>query len=497
MGIHTEKPNIIYILADDMGYGDVSSLNEDSKIKTTHLDRLAQTGMIFRDAHASSAVCTPSRYSILTGRYNWRSILKEGVIWGYDEPIIERGRMTVPSFLKAHGYSTACVGKWHLGWHWARYSDDEDDIDYTRPIRGGPTDVGFDYFFGFSGSLDMAPYVYVENDKVTATPDQFTLGNWGMGFWRPGPIAPDFEHEEVLPKLTDKAVEYIDAKAQEDAPFFLYFPLSAPHTPILPTVEFQGRSGTNAYGDFCLQIDAVVGQIMQALEDNDIVDNTILIFTSDNGCSPTADLVELEAFGHKPCYVFRGYKADIYEGGHRIPLLVRWPQQIKAGGISDEIVCLADLLATCTDILGESLPSDAGEDSVSNLPIWSGQALDSPLREATIHSSYDGSLSIRQGRWKLEMCPGSGGWSYPRPGEESEGMPPLQLYDLEADIGERVNLSEQHADVVERLKALLTAYVRNGRSTPGAPQENVGGNEWAQLWWMVNQRNQLTRSNKS
>jgi len=262
--------------------------------------------------------------------------------------------------------------------------------------------------------------------------------------------------------------------------------LPAPHTPMLPVPEFQGKSGTNEYGDFCLQVDDVVGQIMKALDHNGIAANTILLFTSDNGSPPSADFQELAAIGHHPSYVFRGHKADIYEGGHRIPLLVRWPDKIKAASVSDETVCLSDLLATCADIVGEELPPNAGEDSVSNLPLWLGEPFTKPLREATVHTSIDGSLSIRQGRWKLEMCPGSGGWSFPQPGPESEGLPPVQLYDLQADIGERHNLEQQYPDMVQRLQALLTQYVRNGRSTLGDPQENDGGTIWKQLWWMSN-----------
>lgn len=493
-----DKPNIVYILADDMGYGDLSCLNPASKIRTTHLDRLAGDGLICRDAHASSAVCTPSRYSILTGRYNWRSALKKGVTWGYSEPLLEPDRLTVAAFLQGHGYHTGCVGKWHLGWTWARHGQTDedlsgeaatgDDVDFTRPISDGPTDVGFDYYFGISASLDMAPYVYVENDRVTAVPDRTVAASGGMEMWREGPIAPDFEHADVLPTLTRKAVEYIDARAEGDEPFFLYFPLPAPHTPILPTEEFRGKSGTNAYGDFCLQVDDVVGQVMAALERNGMAENTIFIFTSDNGCSPRVDFEELAALGHHPSYVFRGHKADIYEGGHRIPLIVRWPQTIRAGHASDETVCLVDLLATCADVLGATLPDDAGEDSVSNLPLWRDDSLNAPLREATVHSSMNGSLSIRQGRWKLEMCPGSGGWSYPQPGPETEGLPPIQLYDLHSDIGERHSVAAAHPGVVEELTELLTRYIREGRSTPGAPQSNVGGTYWEQLWWLQDAR---------
>ncbi len=486
-----EKPNIIYILADDMGYGDLSCLNPDSKIRTKHLDRLASDGMACRDTHASSAMCTPSRYSILTGRYNWRSALKQGVTMGYSGPLIEPGRLTVASFLKQHDYHTACVGKWHLGWSWARHNDDTDEkgltgknVDFTQPIEDGPISVGFDYFYGLSASLDVEPYVYVENDRVSAQPNREIAARSGKEQVRAGVIAPDFLHRDVLSNLTQKAVSYIDEQSKTGGPFFLYFPLTAPHLPIIPTDEFLGKSGTNSYGDFCLQVDDVVGQIMTALDRNGLVDNTILIFTSDNGCSFKVGLDELQMLGHEPSYIFRGYKTDIFEGGHRIPFLIRWPKTIQAGSVSDETVCLVDLLATCADMMGESLPDTAAEDSVSNLPAWRGQVLDRSLREATVHSSLDGSLAIRKGRWKLEMCPGSGGWSYPKPGSDCEGLSPLQLYDLQTDIGEQHNIAADHPEIVGELTELLTFYVRNGRSTPGALQKNEGGQYWSQLWWL-------------
>jgi len=483
--MRSNKPNIIYILADDMGYGDVSCLNEHSKIKTTHLDTMAREGMRFQDAHATSAVCTPSRYSILTGRYNWRSRLKQGVLLGYSGPLIEPGRMTVASLLKVNGYKTACVGKWHLGWSWAKTGRGEGDVDFTKPVAHGPLDAGFDYFFGISASLDMPPYVYVENNMATSVPDRVMPENKNKGYWREGVIAPDFKHAEVLPKLAEKAVRFIDASAGGQKPFFLYFALPAPHTPILPSPAFAGKSGTNEYGDFCLQVDHVAGQIAEALERNGIAENTIVIFTADNGCAPSADLEELSLKGHYPSHVFRGHKADIYEGGHRIPLVIRWPREIAAGSESGETVCLADLMATCAELLGVRLPDNAGEDSVSNLSAWRGCSTGAPLREATVHHSVNGSFSIRQGRWKLEMCPGSGGWSYPRPGKECECFPPIQLYDLTDDIGERRNIHDRHPEVVEHLKSLLANYIRNGRSTPGVPQPNTGSPYWPQLQWMT------------
>lgn len=480
------QPNLIYIFADDMGYGDVSYLNENSKILTTHIDRLGREGLVFRDAHASSAVCTPSRYSVLTGRYNWRSVMKEGVGFGYSPFLLEPNRMTVASYLREQGYRTACVGKWHLGLGWAKMGPAEEDVDYSKPITDGPCTCGFDTFFGISASLDMEPYVYIRNDRVTALPTRTTPGSDLPAFWRKGPVGPDFEFEQVLPRLTEEALAVIDAGAAADQPFFLYFPLPAPHTPILPLPEFQGKSHTNAYGDFCLQVDNVVGQIMEKLDNHGISDNTIVVFTSDNGCAPMANLDELAAVGHYPSYVFRGHKADIYEGGHRIPLLMRWPGRIAPGQTSDQTVCLADLMATMADVVGAPLPDNAGEDSVSNLAVWLDQDGDKPIREATVHHSVNGSFSIRQGRWKLELCPGSGGWSYPAPGKDDmTGLPPMQLYDLNDDIGERRNRLEEEPEVAEQLKALLTRYIRNGRSTPGEPQPNTGPEWWPQLHWLA------------
>ncbi|UQZ82274.1 Arylsulfatase [Paenibacillus konkukensis] len=478
-----DKPNIVYILADDMGYGDVSCLNEHSKLHTAHLDGMAAAGMRFTDGHSSSAVCTPSRYSILTGRYNWRSSLKQGVMNGYSKPLIEEGRMTVASLLKEAGYRTACIGKWHLGLDWAPSGGQPSDVDYEQPVRNGPNAYGFDYYYGISASLDMPPYVYIENDRVTAAPDRITRAVDDTAWWREGPTGADFCHEEVLPRCTEKVLETIDRL--RDEPFFIYYPLPAPHTPIMPTKEFLGKSGTNRYGDFVLMCDDVVGKILQKLEACGLTRNTIVLFTSDNGCSPKADYGALAEFGHNPSYIFRGQKADIYEGGHRVPLLVQWPERIAAGSVSQEPVCLTDLMATVAEIVGVRLPEDAAEDSVSNLRVWLGREGDGPLREAIVHHSINGSFSIRKGDWKLELCPGSGGWSDPRPGQEPEGSPAVQLYDLSRDIGERVNVQHEYPEIVEELTSLLRAYVQQGRSTPGRVQGNAGGAQWERtLEWM-------------
>lgn len=384
--------------------------------------------------------------------------------------------MTVASMLNPYGYHSACIGKWHLGLDWQKQPDDPEQVDFTKPVKHGPTTNGFDYSFIIPASLDMDPYVYVENDAVTAVPDQTIDAEKGKMFWRKGLIGADFKHSEVLPKLTEKAVSYIDERAEDKgaSPFFLYFPLPAPHTPILPTKEFQSKSNTNEYGDFVLQVDWTVGQVMKALKHNGIEKDTLVIFTSDNGCSPMADFKELEQFDHDPSYVFRGHKADIFEGGHRVPFVTQWPSRVGAGSVCEDTICLTDLMATAAEITGYTLPDTAGEDSVSILPDLLGTATKS-LREATVHHSINGSFSIRQGQWKLELCPGSGGWSQPRPSSKKhEELPAVQLYDLGKDIGETTNVQDKHPDVVKQLTALLQDYIDRGRSTPGAPQKNNG-----------------------
>ncbi len=476
-----ELPNIVYILADDMGYGDIRALNPECKIETPHLDALASEGMVFTDAHSSSSVCTPTRYGILTGRYNWRSRLKSGVLFGYDRRLIEPDRLIVPAFLQRYGYHTACVGKWHLGLDWplkeggfADGGKDATSVDFTAPIKNGPNSVGFDYFFGISASLDMPPYVFIENDRCTALPTvQAEKGYFG----RPGAAVPGLTPEQILPDLTDQAVDYIRRRtegAAADAPFFLYFPLPAPHTPIAPTKEWQGKSGLNAYGDFVMQVDDTVGQVMAALRERGVAENTLLIFTADNGCSPAADIEEMHAKSHRPNHHFRGHKADIYDGGHRVPFIARWPKWVEAGSSSNQLVCLTDLLATCAEIVEDELPDDTGEDSVSILPALHGE-YDSPRRTAIVHHSIRGAFSIRRGKWKLELCPGSGGWSRPRPGRDDlSSLPDVQLYDMEADVSETTNLQAEYPEIVAELTELLRDYVDRGRSTPGPVQPNNG-----------------------
>lgn len=489
------KPNIVVILCDDLGYGDVRCLNPAGKIPTPHLDRLAASGMTFTDAHSGSAVCTPTRYGLLTGRYAWRSRLKSGVLGGLSPRLIEPGRMTVASFLKQQGYHTGCVGKWHLGMDWVKLPGKQvtelgiespeqvHNIDYAQPVTNGPNAVGFDWYYGISASLDMVPYTFLENDRCAVLPT--AEKSFPMMFGRPGqmtrkgPAAPDFEGEHVLPVLTRRAMEYIDGRAAavkanaNEEPFFLYVPLAAPHTPIVPTREWHEKSGLNPYADFVMQTDAAIGEILAAIERGGLDKNTLVVVTSDNGCSPMARFEELLSKGHNPSHVFRGHKADIYEGGHRVPFLVRWPGKVKAGSTCDATMWLGDLLATFADILRKKIPDEAGEDSVSLLPALSVRQ-GATIHEAIVHHSINGSFAIRSGNWKLVFAPGSGGWSAPRPGQEDTSAQPLiQLFDLHDDIGETRNMQDQQPQVVARLTAMMEKCAADGRSTPGRPQPNT------------------------
>ena len=480
-----KKPNIVFIFADDMGYGDVSALNENSKIQTTNIDRIASEGVTFTDAHSSSSVSTPSRYSLLTGRYNWRSDLKSGVLMGYNKVLISPDRRTIASVLRDQGYQTACIGKWHLGWDWNNIEAGKDSVDFSKPITNGPTTRGFDYFYGIIASLDMAPYVYVENDMPTALPDRETV-NDGMKYWRKGPTASDFDHEQTLPNFINRAVDYIHDKSKEDKPFYLYLPLPAPHTPILPIKEYQGKSGLNPYGDFVLMVDDMVGKVMKALKEAGVEDNTIIVFSTDNGCSPQAKFDELQAKGHYPSYIYRGHKADLFDGGHRIPCVVRWPARVKPH-VVDQTVCLTDFFATFAAVADYQLRDSEGEDSYNILPLLLNEKEGEVIREATVHHSINGDFTIRKGEWKLLLSPGSGGWSFPKPGTDDEvikTLPSVQLYNMQSDPAEKNNVYAEHPEVVKELKDLMIKYVKEGRSTPGTPQKNDGPEVWKQLSWM-------------
>lgn len=453
-----KQPNIVYILADDLGWGDIDAYNPHSAAPTPALNQFAREGMRFTDMHAASAVCTPSRYSLLTGRYCWRSRLKKGVLGGYSPDLIEEGRMTVPSMLKQAGYYTAGVGKWHLG------LGNEEKTDFTKPLVPGPISHGFDYFFGIPASLDMAPYLYFENDHVVEQPTIHDPGNSSqMGVsWRPGLRAPHFEIPEALPTITDKAVDVLHQRAAEPAkPFFLYVALPSPHMPWVPLPEYHGKSRAGDYGDYVVEVDAMIGKILAAIKANGMENDTIVIATSDNGALWRPE--DIERYPHRANADWRGEKADIWEAGHRVPFMVRWPGHIAPGSVSDETVSLTDLMATLAALLRVNLQPDAGEDSFNNLPIWLGQK-HSPARTTIIDHSNDGMFSIREGDWKLELGLGSGGFSSPRTVEPVPGGVQGQLYNLKDDPHELYNLWGSRPDIVERLTRLLDQYKTSGHS---------------------------------
>lgn len=479
-----QKPNIVYILADDMGIGDVSAYNPNGKIQTPNIDQLAKEGLRFTDAHTTSSVCTPTRYGIMTGRYNWRSRLKSGVLFGYDTTLLDPKRQTVASFLQKQGYQTGVVGKWHLGWHWANIEAGQKNVDFSKPVRNSPNTFGFDYSFCIAGSLDMDPYVYVENGQPTSVPTDTCAATTGVGFYRGGWVAPDFKHAEVLDKFTDKAIGFINENAQNKKPFFLYLPLAAPHTPVLPTGPYIGKSIT-PYADFTIMVDDAVKKVVNSLKANGIYDNTLIVFTSDNGFAPAADLKAQLDKGHNPNLYYRGHKADIFEGGHRVPFVVRWGNQIKKAAVSAQLLCSTDFFRTVSDLLNVQLDDNTAEDSYSFLSAMTGKKSNFPKRTAVVHHSIEGFFAIRQNNWKLIFCSHSGGWSDPRPNSAlAKTLPPMQLYDLSKDIGEKKNLYAQNPKKVQELTDLMTKYLKKGRSTEGGMQTNDEQVFWKQLTWL-------------
>ncbi|MFO8007853.1 MAG: arylsulfatase [Candidatus Brocadiia bacterium] len=475
-----ERPNIVWIMADDMGYGDVGCFNPESKIPTPNMDRLAAEGTRFTDAHSTAAVCTPSRYSVLTGRYCWRTRLKRGVFGGFALPLIEPDRPTIASVLKAQGYATACVGKWHVGLGWTTRDgdtgpwddwgpealDDGFNIDYTAPLWGGPNELGFDYFFGIAGSLDMRPYCFIENDHTVGLPD--VEKDLYHPQQRRGPMVRGWDDALVDTTFAQKATAWLeDHVAREpEQPFFLYLPTSAPHRPCVPPAWARGASSAGPRGDMVSLFDWIVGQVLDALERAGVADQTLIFVTSDNGAQ-RAD-VDGNTYGHKSCGDWRGYKADIWEGGHREPFIARWPGRVPAGASCDQTVCLGDLTATAADLLGVGLPEDAAEDSYSILPALLGDESAGPIREATVHHSWDGCFSLRRGPWKMILGLGSGGFTEPRHLEPEPDGPEGQLYHMEEDPAETNNLWQDRPEVVAQMKDILQSYRSEGRSAPPA-----------------------------
>ena len=455
-------PNIVVILADDMGYGDVQALNPDSTIPTPNLNRLAAEGMTFTDAHTPSAVCTPTRYGFLTGRYCWRSRLKRGVLNGYSDPLIETDRPTMASFLKSQGYATGIVGKWHLGLGWVR-GESATDIDFSKPVTHGPNTLGFDHSYIIPASLDFPPYVYLRDHRVTNPKTVLQAKNGFPAFLREGERAQDLFMEEVIDQLVGQASSFIAKNAGGDRPFFLYMPLTAPHKPVLPHARFRGKTGLGPYGDFVAQVDAAVGEVLQVIENADVKENTLVIYTSDNGSfmhrrdnanepDHTVDetVQAYDSQNHTANYVFRGTKADIWEAGHRVPFFARWPSQVKPGSKCAATLCLTDIFATAADIIQRKPPAEAAPDSFSFLPALRGEQWRRPT--PTIHHSAGGMFAIRVGDWKLVAGDGSGGRQAPR------GKPfqkPYGLFNLAQDIAETTNQIEKQTDVAADLEATL------------------------------------------
>nr|WP_121271905.1 arylsulfatase [Pedobacter schmidteae] len=474
------KPNIVYILADDMGYGDLSSLNKDSKINTPQLDKLVADGIHFTDAHSNSSVCTPTRYGILTGRYAFRSALKKGVLHGYSPALIEKGRPTVASFLRDNGYTTACIGKWHLGLNWVKNdpakpigtpgtgtkltSDFDDNVNYTKALEDGPLNHGFDYSYILPASLDMSPYLYLRNDKAVLPATGFTSGqseNDRRGTMRrAGKMSPGFDFQQVLPGFINDAIDYINKQNNTGKPFFLYLPLPSPHTPWVPTEDFK-QSKAGLYGNYVEETDYMIGKVLEALKKNHMDQNTLVIVTSDNGSDWKPS--DIEETRHRANYIYRGRKADIYEAGHRIPFIARWPKQIKPGSTSNQILCTTDFFATVAAIIQKPLPANAAEDSEPILNAFTGKAK-SPIREAIIHHSLGGIFAIRKGDWKLSTELGSGGFTDPRKLEAKPGEAPMTLYNVANDIEEKNNLYFEKPEIVNELQALLKKYLDEGHS---------------------------------
>ncbi|MDD3323177.1 MAG: arylsulfatase [Paludibacter sp.] len=482
----SNQPNIVIIYADDMGYGDLNCQNPDSKIPTPNLDKLASEGMRFTDAHSSSGISSPSRFGMLTGMYHWRR--QHGIVNSFGKPFFKDSDITLPQILKTQGYTTACIGKWHLGWDWEfenkpsgefqnskgkmeKYYQPQ-DIDWSKPIKGGPLSRGFDYYFG-DGTINFPPYTWFENDRVVEIPTENMLpenigfntkeGNWEF---RPGPKVKGWNPYEVLPTLTKKTVAWIKNR-KDNEPFFLYFALPSPHAPIIPNDEFDNKSKAGAYGDFVFQTDWVAGQVLQALKDKGLDENTIVIFSADNGAEHYA-FKRAETYGHFSMGKDRGLKRDVWEGGHHIPFVVKWPGHTKAGSVSTEVISQVDIMATLAKITGAELPKKAAPDSYDFSRVLKGERYKSPIREATVHNTYEDKWAIRKGDWLYINGPtGSTSTmpeSFKKLKEYTDFNTKVLLFNLKDDPEQRINLSETNPEKVKELDALLQEYRKSERT---------------------------------
>lgn len=481
------RPNVVVILADDLGYGDVHCYNPDrGKIPTPNIDRLAEQGIRFTDGHCSSGCCSPSRYTLLTGRYHWRSRLQSGIVGVWEKPLLAADRLTIASLAQQQGYRTACIGKWHLGWDWpitpeqmpyfrglggqsgggGKVTTEVTDAHraawadvFAKPIPGGPTTRGFDEYFG-TDVPNWPPYCFIQNDRTLGIPTgllapELLIKNQAS---LQGPALKDWKLEAILPALGDRAVDFIARQTKAQKPFLLYLPLTAPHTPITPSTPWRGKSGIGDYGDFVMQTDAIIGRVLTALEENGVAANTLVMMTSDNGCASYIGIPAIEAQGHFPSGPLRDYKASVYEGGHREPFVIRWPGVVSAGRVSTQYVHQADLMATLAEIWGVKLPASAGEDSFSLLPLLQGA--DNPIRPHGINTACNGIPSIRRGPWKLVLQP------------DDKANTDVQLFNLDLDLAEKINVAAENPSLVGELRTLLEKIIVDGRSTPGPVQKN-------------------------
>ena len=483
------KPNIVILYADDLGYGDVHCNNpERGKIATPRIDGLAAQGMRFTDGHSSSAVCSPSRYALLTGRYHWRTRLQGGIVGLWGQPLIAADRLTVASLCQQHGYRTACIGKWHLGREWPINPDQKKYFEgfggqaggggqvttevtdehrktwqsvFSQRIPGGPTERGFNMYFG-TDVPNWPPYCFIDNDRTIGIPSElmpaakFVKNQASLQ----GPALSDWQLENILSTLVERAEQFIGQNAQAKQPFLLYMPFTSPHTPLAVNQAWKGKSGLNSdFADLVMETDAAVGRILDALSNAGIDDNTLVLFTADNGCASYIGVKELEAQGHYPSGPLRGYKSDAWEGGHRVPFIVRWPGVVQPGSVCSQLVHQADVLRTIADLLKVPLPENAGEDSFSMFPLLTG--VDRAIRDHAVSTSNPGVPALRNGSWKYIAAPA--------PAKNKSGV---QLYDLSTDLGEQNNLADDQPEKVVEMQALLEKLIVAGRSTPGEKQAN-------------------------
>jgi len=479
-GLHAAQPNIVILYADDMGYGDLGANNPESKIPTPNLDKLAAEGMRFTDGHSTSGICTPSRYSLLTGRYHWRDF--HWIVTAFGKSVFKEEQLTMPEMLREKGYATACIGKWHLGWDWdairkpatKKDSIHFNDFDWSKSIPDGPLVHGFDHYFGDT-VINFPPYAWIEDDKLLKAPDtMMDTKKWKKikeGRWecRPGPMVSDWDPYQNIPETTKRGVEYIHAQKASDKPFFLYFAYPSPHAPIIPNDEFDGKSQAGAYGDFVYETDDSIGRLLAALEESGQSENTIVLFTADNGAEAYAYARD-EKFDHWSSKPFRGLKQDIYEGGHHVPFLIKWPGVTKPGSVSDALISQADFMATIASLIGYELPKNSAEDSFDFLPYLKGDREDAP-RTQMVHNTKKDHYALRDGDWSL-IDAKTGYLREPREawnekhGYSAEDDLSVELYDFKNDPEQKHNLAEKHPEKVKAMQATLKKIREQGHSAP-------------------------------